>query len=270
MNKIWITRSLPMLLAGLFAASTSWADSEYTPTEAEANKYSLETAKNNVRRGLEGCIDSLNDKVQIMPDIIVESWPGGVIIWGLRDLHDIKSSFDSNAFTTRPRNLRISANGSFFTKKSGKASSLFEDCHDLNETWVQGLADGLLRLKLEYDKANSPEVEAKFKEDAARYQAADPKPELPEDARRFRVQAEKAVADKRFLDAIDKYGKALEIAPWWPEAHFNRAVVLAELQNFDSAMVEMKRYLLLKPDAPDARQAKDFIYTWEDHPYSVK
>jgi regulator of sirC expression with transglutaminase-like and TPR domain len=98
----------------------------------------------------------------------------------------------------------------------------------------------------------------------------DPKPELPEAARRLRVQAESAVNAKRFADAADKYAEALALAPWWPEGHFNRGVVLGEMQQFDSAANEMKRYLMLRPDAPDARQAQDFIYAWEDYPYENK
>ncbi len=89
------------------------------------------------------------------------------------------------------------------------------------------------------------------------------KPVLPEEARKFKVQAEFAVRDKQFSDAADLYGQALTIAPWWPQGHYNRALVSAEAGDLPSAMQEMKHYLALLPDAPDARTAQDRIYGWE-------
>ena len=55
----------------------------------------------------------------------------------------------------------------------------------------------------------------------------------------------------------------MKIAPWWPEGYFNRALILGELNRFAEAMREMKRYLQLAPDAPNARAAQDKIYEWE-------
>ncbi len=97
----------------------------------------------------------------------------------------------------------------------------------------------------------------------ARYRAANPKPRLPEEARKFKVQAEFVLQDKQFDEALELYGNALEIAPWWPEGHYNRALILGETKKYRDAMNEMKRYLLLVPDAPDARKAQDKIYQWE-------
>src|SRR5450759_1770289 len=102
-----------------------------------------------------------------------------------------------------------------------------------------------------------------FQEVVASYRAANPKPQLPEEAHKFKVQAEFAVQEKQFDKAVDLYGKALDIAPWWPQGHFNRALILGETKKYREAMSEMKRYLLLVPDAPDARAAQDKIYQWE-------
>jgi tetratricopeptide (TPR) repeat protein len=267
------------ILCGIFSASPSWAQEVYTPSEEEASKWSLENARDEVQRDFSQC-DSIHPwKVQVMPDIITVSWlennSESFSVWEFRELHSIKVTLTepSGGFLS-PRvesSLNITASGHIHVKGKNFTGVKYECGNGAGRTGrTKAWGDALLRLKLEYDKANKPEGMEKFREEVLRYQAMDPKPELPEDARRFRVQAEKAVADKRFLDAIEKYEKAIEIAPWWPEAHFNRAVVLAELQNFDTATVEMKRYLLLKPDAPDARRAKDFIYTWEDRPFSVK
>jgi tetratricopeptide (TPR) repeat protein len=86
---------------------------------------------------------------------------------------------------------------------------------------------------------------------------------LPEEANKYKVQAEGAVRDKQFDDAVDYYAKALRIAPWWPAGHFNRALVLGEAGDYEIAMREMKYYLQLAPDAPNARAAQDKIYDWE-------
>jgi formylglycine-generating enzyme required for sulfatase activity len=108
------------------------------------------------------------------------------------------------------------------------------------------------------DNVNDP-----FQDIVTQYRAANPKPVMPELARKFKVQAEFAVQEKRFDQAIELYGKALEVTPWWPEGYYKLALVLGEKKNYREALREMKRYLLLAPDAPEARAAQDKIYQWE-------
>lgn len=86
---------------------------------------------------------------------------------------------------------------------------------------------------------------------------------LPEEANKYKVQAESAVRDKAFDDAADYYAEALKIVPWWPAGHFNSALVLGEIGDFASAQREMKYYLQLVPDAPNGRAAQNKIYEWE-------
>lgn len=107
------------------------------------------------------------------------------------------------------------------------------------------------------------DVEAEFEKAAVAYLAAAVKPDLNEDMRRLKVQAEDALREKRFEDVADFYGEAVEIAPWWPAGHYNRALVLSELKEYPDAVVEMKRYLRLVPEADNARAAKDEMYKWE-------
>jgi tetratricopeptide (TPR) repeat protein len=112
--------------------------------------------------------------------------------------------------------------------------------------------------------APAPKSEdALFEEAATAYLAAAVKPELDADTRRFKVQAEDALREKRFEDTTDLYGEALERAPWWPAGHYNRALVLSELKEYPDAIVEMKRYLRLAPDAENAGAAQDQVYKWE-------
>ncbi len=110
----------------------------------------------------------------------------------------------------------------------------------------------------------SPEKdEAAFTEAAGNYRAAAVKPTLPEDARKFKVQAEFAFGKKEFEGAAARYKEALDAVPWWPEGRFNRALILGELSRYSDAIKEMKRYLTLVPDATNARAAQDKIYQWE-------
>jgi formylglycine-generating enzyme required for sulfatase activity len=102
-----------------------------------------------------------------------------------------------------------------------------------------------------------------FQEVVAKYLAAKPKPVLSEEAHKYKVQAEFLVQEKQFDKAVGLYGKALNIAPWWPEGHFQLALVLGETKKYRDATREMKRYLLLAPDGADARAAQDKIYQWE-------
>ena len=44
---------------------------------------------------------------------------------------------------------------------------------------------------------------------------------------------------------------------------FNRALILEKCECYDEAIREMKRYMQLSPNAPDARKAQDKIYEWE-------
>ena len=129
---------------------------------------------------------------------------------------------------------------------------------------AQRLTDALFKLRQAVSSNRAPTGDdASFSEIARNYQGSNPKPSLPEDAHRFAVQAEGAVHDKDFDGAADFYQQALAIAPWWPEGHFNRALVLAANDEFSYAIVEMKRYMTLVPNATDARAAQDKIYDWE-------
>jgi hypothetical protein len=86
---------------------------------------------------------------------------------------------------------------------------------------------------------------------------------LPQEADMDRVQAEGAVRDKKFHEAEDLYGKAVDVAPWWPQGHFDRAMVFDATGDYDLAIVEMKYYLDLVPNAPNARAAQYKIYDWQ-------
>jgi predicted Zn-dependent protease len=89
------------------------------------------------------------------------------------------------------------------------------------------------------------------------------KPALPEEARRFAIQAGVAEKDGRYDDAIALYDKVVNIALWSPQAQFNLALLLAQQKKYLDAIAWMKGYLTWNPNASDARQAQDKIYEWE-------
>jgi tetratricopeptide (TPR) repeat protein len=102
-----------------------------------------------------------------------------------------------------------------------------------------------------------------FQAVVAEYRKNVVKPEVPEDVRRYKVQAEAAVQQKRYSDAAAAYEQGLKVAPWWAEGHHNRAILLFETGLGTEAIVEMKKFLALEPNAPAARAGQDRIYQWE-------
>jgi tetratricopeptide (TPR) repeat protein len=127
----------------------------------------------------------------------------------------------------------------------------------------KNVANALYVLKQNAKKV-ADEYDASFAASLADYRnKATSNAALPEEANKYKVQAEGAVRDKQFNNAADLYTKALEIVPWWPVGHFNRALVLGETGDYAEAQREMKHYLQLVPDAPNKRAAQDKVYDWE-------
>jgi len=89
------------------------------------------------------------------------------------------------------------------------------------------------------------------------------KPEISEQVRRYAVQASNATQEKRYDDAIVLWTTTLKIAPYYPLAYYNRALLYEMKGNLKYSIADMENYLKLTPDAADARSARDRIYTWE-------
>jgi hypothetical protein len=98
---------------------------------------------------------------------------------------------------------------------------------------------------------------------AGDYRAANPKPAISEEVRRYQIMADADIRAKRNGDAVNAYEAALKLVPWWPEGHFNIALVLGKSGIYSEAIQHMNKYLALLPDAPDARAAQDKIYVWQ-------
>ena len=69
---------------------------------------------------------------------------------------------------------------------------------------------------------------------------------------------------EKLFDAIKMYNKAIQLDKIsFPSEYSNLALLYAKVNFFDYAIFCMKQYLMLVPEAEDARGAQDKIYTWE-------
>ncbi len=146
------------------------------------------------------------------------------------------------------------------------------DHTDPKLTWstteqAQRFADALNRLIYESspEKALTAEKElADFPAVADAWHKAGSVLELPESVRRLNTLAESYLKEKDFDQAIKKYEEGVKLYPTWPAGHFNAALLMGELGLYSDAIRHMKEYLLLVPNAPDAKPAQDKISFWED------
>jgi tetratricopeptide (TPR) repeat protein len=87
---------------------------------------------------------------------------------------------------------------------------------------------------------------------------------VSEEQRKFIVQANAATQTKDYGQALSYFKQALQInETGFPDAYFNMALIYAQLRQFDQAILSMKKYMLILPGSPDARNAQDKIYEWE-------
>jgi len=124
------------------------------------------------------------------------------------------------------------------------------------------LSDLVAIKKLLIEKQNI-ELTA-FEPIASQYRALKTKPTITEDLRKYIVQANLLNEQKMYEKAAEVYSKAVEIEPtMYPAAYSNLALISAQLKLYHGAIFNMKKYLMLEPDAADARSAQDKIYGWE-------
>lgn len=101
----------------------------------------------------------------------------------------------------------------------------------------------------------------KFKNE---YLKTDKTKEITEEQRKYIVQANAANDAKDYKSALLLYRKALDVNKFsYPEAYFNMALILSYLEHYYQATYAMQAYLILAPNAEDARKAQDKIYEWE-------
>jgi tetratricopeptide (TPR) repeat protein len=105
---------------------------------------------------------------------------------------------------------------------------------------------------------------AGFQQKAWAWRALSQKPALPEEVQRFKVLAEDAFQNKEFEKAVDYYAQGLAIEPLWPAGQLNAALFYGELHLYGQAVMHMKRYLELCPDATDAKKCRNQMWIWQE------
>jgi tetratricopeptide (TPR) repeat protein len=131
---------------------------------------------------------------------------------------------------------------------------------------AQGFADAAMAMKYYLAQLLSDEETsfAEFLGRARTWQQLAQKPALPKEAWKCRVLGDNAVQNKEFIKAAEYYEQGLTIEPMWPAGQFNAAMIYGELRIYPLAAMHMKRYLTLKPDAPDSKVDQEKEYIWEE------
>jgi tetratricopeptide (TPR) repeat protein len=104
----------------------------------------------------------------------------------------------------------------------------------------------------------------KFRQVADYYQTLIEKPTISEEQRKYIVRANALNDNKDYSGAIQYYDKSNAVNPLsYPAGYYNLALIASLAGNYSYAILNMKKYLLLLPNAADAREAQDKIYGWE-------
>ncbi len=205
-----------------------------------------------------------NDLKKRYPDIEVILYDNENLLWYIevKKITVTPNGIDFPLYPLRFEDL-VSADfivqDNYELKLPNKLYLRFEtDTDNLNK-----VADDLFFIKQNWDKDQAAQLSA-FAAQAGQYRALKVKPPVSEEQRKFIVQANAISEQKEYARAISLYQKAIAVDPVsYPGAYFNMALLSAQEHRFRSAIGYMKRYLLLVPDAKDARSAQDKIYEWE-------
>lgn len=126
------------------------------------------------------------------------------------------------------------------------------------------LADYLFFFQHTFNEKRFSSQLALFEPIAEQYRALKVKPAVSESLREFIVKANLFNQQKNYEKAIELYNKAIAIDQTaYSAAYSNIALLFAQIHMFDPAIYNMKKYLLLEPEATDARSAQDKIYEWK-------
>jgi len=98
-------------------------------------------------------------------------------------------------------------------------------------------------------------------------QTMKPAPVVPKEAERFMVRGAAAVKSAKgandFKDAAAEFEKATLSAPWLANAYYNLGVTQDKAGLYDTAIKNLKLYLLAAPNAPDASSVEKLVYEIE-------
>ncbi len=94
-----------------------------------------------------------------------------------------------------------------------------------------------------------------------------PQPPVPEEAKRHLARGQAALdlakAPADFEEAVTECKRAIEVAPWWPEAYFNLGKAQQEAKQYDDAIASFRLYLIADSKSPRVEEASSRIYKIE-------
>jgi len=115
-----------------------------------------------------------------------------------------------------------------------------------------------------YQQAPSADSYAKVIKMAA---ATDQLPAVPEEARKHFMRGAALFKDAKSQDDFklvsDEFSQAVRLAPWWPEALYNLALVTEAANDYAQSSADLKFYQLFKLSDAEARSVQDKIYGLE-------
>ncbi len=232
------------LLLLLLLPIAAFAKKVRVPTDrAEAEKWISETTHRMYR------VDRLDDQY-----LLYSSWDGSVHYGiALARISSIRAEFNPQVgFEAVWRDYTRDQNESILLYTKGRSESF------------AAALEYLAAAAREHLKTQDEAAMQQFVLQAKAWREANPKPQMPEDAREHQVLAEYAFKNRETEKAIKEYKAAVAIFPTWPEGQFNLATLAGEQKDYDTAILHMKQYLELVPDSPDAQNAKDSIIVWRD------
>jgi tetratricopeptide (TPR) repeat protein len=126
------------------------------------------------------------------------------------------------------------------------------------------VADLLFYMQHQYAIKYYKEDLENFKPLALKFQTSSEKPVMNAEQRKLIVQGNEMNKQLDYEDALIYYEKAISLNPVsYPEGYYNYAIIAALAEKYELAILNMKKYLLLLPNAPDAISAQDKIYELE-------
>jgi len=120
------------------------------------------------------------------------------------------------------------------------------------------------------DRAISAKIEEQvtfvaFCQKAKAWRELPVKPTLSEQVQQYRTLAEEAYQHQDYQASVSYYEKGLAVDLMWAQGHFNAASLFGDyLQNYDKAVSHMRRYLELRPDAPNAAAGRQQMDLWKN------
>ena len=233
----------------------------YIPNESALQKTSLPEARNKLSQSVRGPDGKFSDIYLDGPDI-KQINVIGINVIDCRSIVFVGKDGRKKTFQLKDINVEVENNTGLFGEEMPSVIKIDKyRLYSFIKNKAEFFGDAILALKI--GAVNEDKLEASFEKAVKESPNSAVNTILSENVRRYKVQAEGAIRDKSFYEAADILRQALIIAPLWPEGHFNRAIVLSEVREFDLAINEMNRYLRLVPDAQNARAAQDKIYDWE-------